>query len=80
MAKMKRVQITLEYTCERILERQLTILKRELLAGNELIDNTFSTDSESFVLYAEQKFVGKRPFEEIKKPNGKIIQIVKSEI
>ena len=77
---MKRVQITLEYTDERTLDRQLTILKRELMAGREKIDHTFSTDTNSFVLLCEQKFTKKRPFEEIKKPNGKIIQIVKSEI
>lgn len=80
MAKVKRVQIFLEYTDERILERQLSILKRELLAGRETIDHTFSTDMNSFVLICEQKFTKKRPFKEITKPNGKIIQIVKSEI
>lgn len=80
MGKMIRVQITLEYTCERILDRQLAILKRELLAGREKIDNTFSTDTNSFVLLCEQKFTTKRPFEEIVKPNGKIVQTVKSSI
>ena len=80
MSKLKRVQIILEYTDERILERQLSILKRELLAGREMIDNTFSTDMNSFVLLCEQKFTTKRPFEEIVKPNGKIVQTVKSRI
>lgn len=80
MAKMKRVQITLEYTDERTLERQLNILKYNLLNGKELIDHTFSTDSQSFVLYAEQKFIGKRPFIEEIRPLGKIIHTVKSEI
>jgi hypothetical protein len=80
MGKMIRVQITLEYTCERILDRQLAILKRELLAGREKIDNTFSTDTNSFVLLCEQKFTKKRPFEETTKPNGKVIQTVKSSI
>ena len=80
MSKLKRVQIILEYTDERILERQLSILKRELLAGREMIDNTFSTDTNSFVLLCEQKFTTKRPFEEIVKPNGKIVQTVKSSI
>ncbi len=77
---MIRVQITLEYTCERILDRQLAILKRELLAGREKIDNTFSTDTNSFVLLCEQKFTNKRPFEETTRPNGKVIQTVKSSI
>ena len=80
MSKLKRVQIILEYTDERILERQLSILKRELLAGREMIDNTFSTDTNSFVLLCEQKFTTKRPFQEIVKPNGKVIQTVKSSI
>lgn len=80
MSKMKRAQITLEYTCERTLERQLTILKRELLAGKEIIDNTFYADSQSFVLLAEQKFTDKRKFDVEMRPNGKVIHKVKSEI
>lgn len=77
---MKRVQIMLEYTDERTLDRQLTILKRELMAGREKIDHTFSTDTNSFVLLCEQKFTKKRPFDVIEKANGKIIHVVKSEI
>ncbi len=80
MSKLKRVQIILEYTDERILERQLSILKRELLAGREMIDHTFSTDMNSFVLICEQKFTTKRPFHQEKRPNGKIVQTVKSSI
>jgi hypothetical protein len=80
MLKVKRVQILLEYTDERILERQLSILKRELLAGRESIDNTFSTDNHSFILLCEQKYLRKRPFHQEKKPNGKIVQTVKSSI
>ena len=79
MAKMKRVQITLEYTDEKTLERQLNILKYNLLNGKEIIDNTFSTDSQSFVLIAEQKFTERRKFDETQRP-GKIIQTVKSSI
>jgi len=76
---MKRVQITLEYTDEKTLERQLNILKYNLLNGKEIIDNTFSTDSQSFVLIAEQKFTEKRKFDEVQRP-GKTIQTVKSSI
>lgn len=77
---MKRVQVTFEYTDERTLERQLNILKYNLLNGKEIIDNTFSTDSKSFVLIAEQKFIDKRFFTEEIRPLGKIVHTVKSEL
>lgn len=80
MSKMKRVQITLEYTNEQTLERQLNILKYNLLNGVEVIDHTFSTDSQSFVLIAEQKFTDKRKFEVEMRPHGRVIHKVKSEI